>query len=159
MPLFGPFFLDPSLPSAVPPSGGGGPSPAEQAWDLTNTRDEIDTVEEWLLKALDRHGYADSARFAVRLALEEALANAFKHGHKTLPAETPVHVELSVAPTRVKIIIEDRGPGFTPEAVPDPTVDDRLEIPAGRGLLLMRAYMAEVEYEGRGNRVRMVYER
>ena len=54
---------------------------------------------------------------------------------------------------------EDKGPGFKPEAVPDPTLDENLTIPTGRGLLLMRAYMAKVEYVGRGNRVEMVYQR
>jgi len=32
-----------------------------------------------------------------------------------------------------------------------------LDIPNGRGLLLMRAYMESVEYLGKGNHVRMVY--
>jgi len=124
---------------------------------IRNRRDEIDRAEEQLLAALVRHGYNDSARFAVRLAVEEAVSNAFNHGHKTLPPTTPIRFEFTVGPAEVLLVVEDQGPGFTPSEVPDPTSDENLELPSGRGLLLMRAYMASVEYSGRGNMLRMVY--
>ncbi len=124
---------------------------------IANTREDIERAEGALLGALERFGYADAARFAVRLALEEALVNAFRHGHKNLPADTTVRFEFSVAHDSVLMDIEDKGPGFDPGKVKDPTLDENLEIPTGRGLLLMRAYMASVEYLGKGNRVRMVF--
>lgn len=126
---------------------------------LTNSRQEIDRAEEHLLTSLTRHGYAESSRFAVRLAVEEALTNAFHHGHKSLPPTATVRFDFTVGPERVTLYIEDQGPGFTPESVPDPTLEENLEIPSGRGLLLMRAYMAAVVYSGRGNQLTMVYEK
>ena len=39
----------------------------------------------------------------------------------------------------------------------DPTEDDNLEIPSGRGIMLMKAYMSEVEYRDPGNHLAMVY--
>ncbi|MBC7772797.1 MAG: ATP-binding protein [Pyrinomonadaceae bacterium] len=132
-------------------------TPESASIRLPNRRDEIDRAEESLLAALSRHGYGDSSRFAVRLAVEEALSNAFNHGHSTLPAATPVQFDYVVTPAEVVLSVEDQGPGFTPEAVPDPTSEENLELPSGRGLLLMRAYMASVEYSGRGNIVKMVY--
>ena len=42
------------------------------------------------------------------------------------------------------IRITDEGDGFDPEAVPDPTDEENLEIPSGRGLMLMRCYMTSV---------------
>lgn len=134
------------------------PQPARSATLLIrNRREEIDRAEETILAALDNNGYSESSRFAVRLALEEALSNAFHHGHKGLPESTPVHLEYSVDPGEVHLAIEDQGPGFRPDAVPDPTLDENLELPSGRGLLLIRAYMASVEYSPRGNRLSMVY--
>lgn len=124
---------------------------------LHNSRQDIDRAEEQLLGLLAKHGYPDSARFAVRLAVEEALTNAFNHGHRDLPSSATVRFDFSVGPAQVVLDIEDQGPGFTPEAVPDPTLQENLEIPSGRGLLLMRAYMAHVEYLGRGNQLHMVY--
>lgn len=135
------------------------PSPDSAVLLIPNRREDIERAEEMLLEAMARHEYPDAARFAVRLALEESLVNAFRHGHKGLPAETPAKVEFEVRRDRVDLAIEDQGPGFKPEDVPDPTLDENIERPTGRGLLLMRAYMARVEYIGRGNRVEMTYQR
>lgn len=120
-------------------------------------RPEIDRAQERVLATLQRLGYPDASRFAVRLALEEAITNAFHHGHKGLPPDEPVRLEFQADAEGIIIVVEDQGPGFNPVSVPDPTKDENLEVPTGRGLLLMRAYMSEVEYNKRGNRVRMVY--
>jgi serine/threonine-protein kinase RsbW len=133
------------------------PKPETAVLSLVNTREDIERAENALMAALTRLAYPEAARFAVRLALEEALVNAFRHGHKDLPVETPVRFEYAVAADSLTLDIEDQGPGFDPSKVKDPTLEENLEIPTGRGLLLMRAYMASVEYFGRGNRVRMVF--
>jgi serine/threonine-protein kinase RsbW len=126
---------------------------------LTNSRAEIDRAEEQLIALRVRRGYSESSRFAIRLAVEEALTNAFSHGHKDLPPDTPVRFDFAVDDARVTLFVEDQGPGFSPDAVPDPTLEENLEIPSGRGLLLMRAYMTSVEYSGSGNRLTMVYDK
>lgn len=123
---------------------------------LHNQREQIEQAESGLLAAMERCKYPEAAHFAIRLALEEAIVNAFRHGHKDKPG-VPVRLEYRVDHDRIFLAVEDQGPGFNPDAVPDPTSDERLEIPTGRGLLLMRAYMARVEYMGRGNRVEMDY--
>lgn len=61
--------------------------------------------------------------------------------------------------TDLQVSIEDEGTGFDPEAVPDPTEDANLEIPSGRGLMLMRAYMTEVNVIPPGNRIEMYFRR
>ncbi|MBL8763568.1 MAG: ATP-binding protein [Phycisphaerae bacterium] len=124
---------------------------------LVNSREEIDRAENDVLEALDRARYDEASKFAVRLALEEAIMNAFRHGHKSLPPTEPVRLVYSVSPGEAVIEIEDRGPGFKPEGVPDCTLDQNLELPSGRGIMLMRAFMTSVSYLDRGNRVVMVY--
>lgn len=124
---------------------------------IHNDRAEIDAAEERLLYAMTSAGYAEASKFAVRLSLEEAVSNAFRHGHKNLTDREPVTIEFDVSPQRVELVVEDSGPGFDPESVPDPRLDENLELPAGRGILLIRSYMSEVHFEGRGNRLRMVY--
>ncbi|HBN76552.1 MAG TPA: ATP-binding protein, partial [Planctomycetaceae bacterium] len=51
----------------------------------------------------------------------------------------------------VKVVIADEGEGFVPEDVPDPTDDENLERPCGRGIMLMRAFMDTIEYNEVGN--------
>lgn len=134
-------------------------NPEQRAFSIANERAQIERAENAVLDALKRFGYPEASVFAVRLALEETLVNAFRHGHKNLPPSTPAKLTYDINADRIVIEIIDQGPGFDPSAVRDPTLEENLEIPTGRGLLLMRAYMASVDYLGRGNHVRMVYER
>jgi len=115
----------------------------------------VRATEREVLACLRDLGYDDDQLFAVRLALEEALVNAMKHGNRLDP-DLSVHVAYLVTPERVEIRVADEGPGFNPGQVPDPTVDENLERPCGRGIMLMRCYMDEVAFSASGNEVAMV---
>jgi serine/threonine-protein kinase RsbW len=58
-----------------------------------------------------------------------------------------------VAAERVRIEIIDEGEGFDPAIVPDCTLEDRLDVPSGRGVMLIRSFMTRVEYNEKGNAV------
>ena len=115
------------------------------------------TAEE-VLGTLQANGVANATLFAIRLAMEEALINAIKHGNRLDPHRR-IRLSADIDERRVRITVADEGAGFDPAAVPDPTADENLEKPCGRGIMLMRAYMDEVEYNARGNEVRMVKRR
>jgi serine/threonine-protein kinase RsbW len=104
------------------------------------------------------HGYPQREVFAVRLALEEALVNALKHGHRGDPTKT-AQVLYRVGPARVVVRVRDEGPGFDPAAVPDPLAEENLGRDSGRGLLLMRHYLTEVRHNARGNAVTLCLRR
>ena len=112
-------------------------------------------VQAKILDDVQRHGYGNESTFAIKLALEEVLINAIKHGNKFDPAKK-VHVECTITPKQAEIIIEDEGAGFEREEVPDPTLNENLTKCSGRGILLIEAYMDNVEYSNRGRRVRLV---
>ena len=142
-----------------PPPCNPPPPPDAGEEALRHERAQIDRVIQAVLDAAGRHGYPEASRFAIRLAMEEAISNAFRHGHAGLDPALPVRVAFHVADDQVEISVEDQGPGFDPDAVPDPTLEGNLEMPSGRGLMLMRAYMAAVTYHPPGNRVTMIYHR
>ena len=98
--------------------------------------------------------FEDSEIFSIKLALEEALVNAIKHGNQ-MDRDKKVRVEYRVNPERFEIQICDEGHGFDPEDVPDPLAVENLERPCGRGLLLMRHYMTEVVFHHPGNQLSM----
>jgi serine/threonine-protein kinase RsbW len=112
------------------------------------------SIGETILAKADHCGYSKEAAFAIRLALEEALVNAMKHGNGGDPRKK-ITVEYSIDRHRAVIAITDEGPGFNFAGVPDPTADENLECPSGRGIMLMRAYMDEVKYASGGRTVRM----
>lgn len=91
------------------------------------------------------------------MAIREAVANAVKHGNK-LDESKSVAVSLSVTGGTLEIEVADQGSGFSPEDVPDPTNTENLLKANGRGILFMRAFMDEVEWQnapGGGMVVRM----
>jgi len=112
-------------------------------------------VEQRLLHAAGRCGYSEGVLFAIKLALEEGLNNAIRHGN-AYDSKKTIRVGFDIDSRRAEITITDEGDGFDPDAVPDPTADENLEKPCGRGIMLMRAYMDEVKYNSRGNQVHLV---
>ncbi|MBT5017572.1 MAG: ATP-binding protein [Planctomicrobium sp.] len=110
------------------------------------------SVQERILSSLEEVGFPDKDLFGVKLALEEGIVNAIKHGNGMDPSKN-VFVECDYNGSRVRVIIEDEGSGFDPGDVPDPTDDTNIDKPSGRGLMLMRAFMSLVEYNDKGNRV------
>ena len=125
---------------------------------LREMREDVERAQAMVAGALRGHGYDEDALFAIRLCLEEALVNAFRHGNRLEPGLV-VKFRASIGPEACEFEVQDEGEGFDPAGVPDPTADENLEIPSGRGIMLMRAYMSEVAYLDPGNRLRMVYRR
>ena len=105
-----------------------------------------------IARELDTNQCCHEDAFAIKLALEEALSNAVKHGNQG-DSSKKVMIRWAITADRVVIIVRDEGPGFEPTQVPDPTSPDRLPVPNGRGIMLMRAYMDEVRYRDHGKEV------
>jgi serine/threonine-protein kinase RsbW len=127
------------------------------AIDLAHDREVISAFIEEVISKTEQAGFGSSAVFAIRLAIEEAITNAFEHGHEGLDDALTIRVEHRVTPNILEIAVEDQGPGFKPEDLPDPTLLENLSKPSGRGVMLMKAYMSEVSFNPKGNRVRMRY--
>jgi CheY-like chemotaxis protein/anti-sigma regulatory factor (Ser/Thr protein kinase) len=123
--------------------------------------------------------YSRASVLRVCIALEEALNNALFHGNLELSSEfrtsdghayqdlvdertrTPpfcnrsIHVQARFTCECGRFLVRDEGPGFDPEALPDPTDPENVEKGSGRGLLLMRTFMDSVAFNKIGNEVTM----
>lgn len=125
---------------------------------ISSDLNEARQLEEQLLQKVVRFGYDEADTFAIKLALEEGLVNAIKHGNK-YDASKSVKVTCQIDENEASFTIADEGPGFCPKDVPDPTADENIERPCGRGLMLIRAFMDEVSYNKSGNQLRLVKRR
>ena len=105
-----------------------------------------------LVDALEEFDWAEREVFGIRLAMEETIVNAIRHGNKCSPDKS-VELKMSVSDQEFTATITDQGCGFDPELVPDPTHDDNLERSSGRGLVLIKNYADEVTYNQAGNSV------
>ncbi len=118
--------------------------------DLGAARQVQNQIEE----SLQGVQFSEAEIFAIKMAIEEALVNAIKHGNQMDPDKT-VTVNYKAEPERFEIRITDQGPGFDPADVPDPTAPENLERPCGRGLLLIRYYMTDVSFHDEGTTIAM----
>jgi serine/threonine-protein kinase RsbW len=94
----------------------------------------------------------------IELTISESMINAIQHGNKADPAKKAT-LKISSNGEIIEIVVEDEGRGFTLDRVADPTDEANLLKPSGRGILIIRSFMDEVEStcrEGGGCRLRMV---
>jgi len=128
------------------------PDPAGE-FVIPSDLDEARRVQE-AIEAVVKSAFAEHEAFAVKMAVEEALVNAIKHGNQMDPGKS-VRVTYALGAERFDVRITDEGPGFNPEDVPDPTAPENLERPCGRGLLLIRYYMTDVSFLDNGRTIAM----
>ncbi len=121
---------------------------------LSSNFSDARTLQDLIEKQLRQCRYDDKEIFGIRLALEEAIVNAIKHGNQMDPGKR-VHVRYRILPDRFEVGITDEGRGYHLDDVPDPLADENLQRPSGRGLLLMKHYMTEVIVHPPGNRLTM----
>jgi serine/threonine-protein kinase RsbW len=131
------------------------PSPGWRHETTLQTLAEVAEVVTTVADAMHAADYCRADVFAMRLALDEAICNAIKHGNRNDPAKK-VSVRCQVSREVVRMEVEDEGEGFDPHHVPDPLQENNLERPSGRGLLLMRRYAAWMQFNERGNRVTLI---
>jgi len=121
--------------------------------DVSTGPEALDLIELVTEHVATRVGFAEDDRYWIAVAVREAAMNAIDHGnHRDLTKR--VFVEVATVPrhdvshsVELVVRIRDEGIGFNPGAVPDPTaVENRLK-PSGRGLLLMRHVMDEVQVD------------
>ena len=126
-------------------------------------------------------GSQDEIRVSV--ALEEALLNAIIHGNLEVSSKLReeegdafeqliairraddyysrrrVRIDCDVSRDEVRYLIADDGPGFDVSKLPDPRDPERILLASGRGVLMMRAFMDDVQYNDRGNAVTLIKRR
>jgi len=130
----------------------------------------------------------ETGRFRVGMALKEALLNALYRGNLEIDFEQTrdvrdeieagreipiaserrraepyatrrIHLKITLDPGQAVFVIRDDGPGFDAGDLPAPGDLSALHPDTGRGIVLMRAFMDEVNYNERGNEVTMIKRR
>lgn len=100
---------------------------------------------ELCAKGLAREGgYGEEQVDRLGMAVREAAANAVTHGN-AYSADKSVHFSVEMNDGRLVVKLRDEGEGFDLNEVPDPTSVENLLKASGRGLLMMRALVDEVD--------------
>jgi anti-sigma regulatory factor (Ser/Thr protein kinase) len=123
---------------------------------LTHRRQDLGRLSNWLDEQEGTLAIPDSIAYAVRLCLEEAVANLINHTPAT--GDGPdITVDLGWKGGVMVVAIEDHGPPFDPRTAPAPvrpaTLDDA--IPGGLGIHLIRSFASEIDYTSVSGRNRL----
>ena len=100
--------------------------------------------------AVRSNQWEDKDIFAIELALEEAFANAVKHGNDSDPSKT-VRFDCRLNKSKVYVRVEDEGIGFDPLSLADPRAPENQLVTSGRGVLLIKHFATSVKWNDRGN--------
>lgn len=118
--------------------------------DIKYVRKASSGILEWLQpRKLD-----DSALFDIRLCVEEVVRNAITHGNNN-DKGLKVLVSYWLEGNSLIIEVEDEGRGFDLGKVPDPTIEENIMNGSGRGVYLVRKLMDKMEFNDKGNKVRL----
>ena len=112
----------------------------------------VQRLVEQITQAAVEVGCSSRDVFQARLAIEEALANAVKHGNRN-DSDKAVYVTYDVSEERMVVTVRDEGRGFDFRSLPDPRSGENLERPGGRGVLLINSFVDSVKYNDIGNSV------
>ena len=141
----------------------------------------INAISYHLTKNLVPAGLCNSTSAEnISLAIQEAMSNAMYHGCLDIPSSIreelgvkgyneeiarrksderfqnrTVTISYELNRDFVEYIIEDDGPGFDYNALPDPRDPENFFKNSGRGLLIIRIHMDEVSWNEKGNRLRL----
>ncbi len=126
-----------------------GDNEAHNTASVRSPADMSAVIENVACKMADS-GFPRRDIVGVRVALEEAVLNSFKHAYHNTPGKSVI-IRHSIDREQVLLEVEDQGTGFNPDAIPDPTAPENWERDSGRGIFLMRSYMNSVCFNDRGN--------
>ncbi len=125
---------------------------------LESNLQSVDKAEELALQAAQSLGFDDDDQNNIGMAVRECMVNAVVHGNR-YSQNKQVHLEMEGSSESLTIVIGDEGEGFDMQLLPDPLAPENLLRQSGRGLLLIRAFMDDIDLhprEGGGTEVRLV---
>lgn len=125
---------------------------------LDSTLDSVDTAETETLRVAEELGFEEEDLHKIGMAVRECMVNAVVHGNR-YNARKKVHFQVLKGSGRMTIVIRDEGEGFELNALPDPLAEENLLRQSGRGLLLIQAFMDDLEIhrlEPKGTEVKMM---
>jgi serine/threonine-protein kinase RsbW len=109
-------------------------------------------IQEQIIARMEACQFTMRDVFCMRLALAEGFTNAIRHGNR-MERSRSVDILWCLNSEKIRVVISDQGEGFNPEDLLDPTAEENLDRPGGRGIVLMKSFMDLVQYNDRGNQL------
>ncbi|RLD35946.1 MAG: ATP-binding protein [Bacteroidetes bacterium] len=128
----------------------------ERSLEIASVPDNLRIVEKLIDDISAKHEFESDMYGKVLVACVEAVNNSIIHGNKSNP-DKKVKVVVKSSKDKLYITVEDEGPGFNFENIPDPTAPENIENINGRGVFLMSHLSDEVKFHNDGSKVELVF--
>ncbi len=106
--------------------------------------DAVVRAERLTDKITKKMRLAEHERMDICIAVTEAVNNAVQHGNQMM-ADKYVTLRIECSDNTIRITVCDEGEGFDLDAVADPLTPENLIKPNGRGLLIVKSLMDDVD--------------
>ncbi|MFA5480089.1 MAG: ATP-binding protein [Candidatus Muiribacteriota bacterium] len=121
-------------------------------------KSDFEQVRDSIIKIIDKikNLFKGQDMFYMKLVLDEALINAYKHGNK-MDTSKKIKIDVKYYGYKIEFSIEDEGEGFNiVDWMSKLETETDIYSSSGRGLLLIKELMDEVMFKYRGNIINMV---
>jgi anti-sigma regulatory factor (Ser/Thr protein kinase) len=115
----------------------------------------IPTVTDGVMQVLQDKHWPEPRAIEVELALQEALANAIRHGCKGDPSRQVQCTVNCDSDGEILIVVRDPGTGFDASRIPNPLEEENVLKSSGRGIFLINQLMDEVAFKDGGRELQM----
>jgi serine/threonine-protein kinase RsbW len=126
--------------------------------DIPSKQSQLKKVVDFVEGLAQQVGFGEDAIVDIAISVSEAVNNAILHGNRKNPRKK-VHVLARTMNDGLVLKVRDEGRGFTPVEVCDPRDPDNLMKCSGRGILIQKSLMDEVNFRtapGGGTEVELV---
>ena len=121
---------------------------------IPSLTENIRIIESFIDNAKDKYNIDDDIYGNIMIAVTESVNNAIRHGN-ALQNNKNVTISLFLEQDIITFTIQDQGPGFDYQNLPDPTAPGNLDKPGGRGIFLMKHLADEVKFKDEGRLVEL----
>jgi serine/threonine-protein kinase RsbW len=122
--------------------------------EIPSLTENIRIIESFIDNAKDKYNIDDDIYGNIMIAVTESVNNAIRHGN-TLQNNKNVIISLILEQDIITFTVQDQGPGFDFQNLPDPTAPENIDKPGGRGIFLMKHLADEVKFKDRGRLVEL----
>ncbi len=123
---------------------------------LMSKPESINAVERLIDDICDEYKISEDCYGKMLMGVTEAVTNAIYHGNHSDEDKTIV-LTYHFDTDKISFFIKDEGNGFDYYNLPDPTAEENLEKPSGRGIYLMKHLADQLIFADNGSTVEMLF--
>ncbi len=123
---------------------------------LKSNPKNITRIEPLIDELKDEYDISDEIYSNMLVVMTEAVNNAIMHGNQADESKQ-VKISHQKEDKALTFFVEDEGPGFDYNNLPDPTKEENLDKPNGRGVFLMTQLSDLISFSDNGSKVELQF--